>query len=206
MKTRWHWTGLGMLAGVFILSSCTRKVTVEQLLSDEPKVQSSALKRVKKISDDKKVLLVPGLLAALQGNDSQIPDWAMAALKAIGPAGYARVKPALTNADIYTRLCAIEIMASYQGDIRKAVIADLMASIDDPHPLVREEIVFELGKMGPEAASAVSALAKARGDKNEDVSTAADEALKKISTPEARKALETPLNHHQIPKKHKNSK
>jgi len=54
MKMPWNRIGLWMLLGVFVLASCTRKVTVEQLLSDEPNVQSSALKRVNKISDEKK--------------------------------------------------------------------------------------------------------------------------------------------------------
>jgi len=125
----------------------------------------------------------------------------MTALKAIGPGGYTQVKPALNNSDIFTRLCALEVLASYVGPKRTLVIADLESTLEDPHPLVREETAFELGKMGPDAASAVPAIARARLDNNEDVSAAASEALKKIGTPEARIALEQPLHNRTSPKK-----
>jgi len=57
--------------------------------------------------------------------------------------------------------------------------------------------------MGPEASPAVPALAKARMDENEDVRAAADEALKKIGTPDARKALEMPIAKSKPPKRTK---
>ena len=67
--------------------------------------------------------------------------------------------------------------------------ARISAGGNDSHPLVREESVYYLGKIGPEAAAAIPALTQVLNDPSEEVRTGAANTLEKIGTPEAKAAL-----------------
>ncbi|MBV9812630.1 MAG: HEAT repeat domain-containing protein, partial [Acetobacteraceae bacterium] len=70
-----------------------------------------------------------------------------------------------------------------------ATVAALSNAIKDPDPQVRFSAALSLAQIGPAAELAVPALQDALGDDNRYVPGYAVEALERIATPDAMRAL-----------------
>ena len=76
----------------------------------------------------------------------------------------------------------IDSLASLPAKAKLAVVPALINAIEDPDPLVSAEAATALGEIGPVDRYIVSTLLFALGDKRNEVSLAAEEALKKIGS------------------------
>ena len=84
------------------------------------------------------------------------------------------------------------------GPKAKAAVPALIKALKSKNNWFRQWVAGALGAIGPEAKAAVPALVELLKDEQQEVREAAAEALEKINTPEAQKALK---DYEQKPKK-----
>jgi HEAT repeat protein len=129
---------------------------------------------------------LPVLLALLEDGQARARKLAAFALGEIA-AGGDRVSEALcratTDQEPTVRLCAVEALGWKPGT--PATVAALGAALGDAEADIRFSAAFSLAQIGPAAAAAVPALARALADDNRYVPGYAVEALERIASPEA---------------------
>ncbi len=144
-----------MLTACFV--GCQKKLIPEMLLSDDPLIREEAVQRLTKLTPEKKEPLIMPLMDALHDEDSNVIARAVDSLKLIGPAVVPAAKEALHNQDAFVRICGAEILGFYSLQMHD-LLPELITALNDKHPLVREEAVAALEKMGtPEAQNALKA-------------------------------------------------
>lgn len=167
---------------------------LKALLADSeerPLVRAQAARCLVEIAPESRGTL-EALREALRGEDSAIASDAALLLGRLGR----RARPAapdlaalLEAPDSQLRYAAVSALDQI-GPGREA--ADpLIRLLEDPSPLTRMKAVSALGKITPAGDPVVEALARAARDRDLFVRRGAREALRRIGTPEARRALET---------------
>lgn len=176
--------------------ACGRRLSVDALLSNKPKVREAALLRLRAATDVKKKELLPGFLNALRSSNSDLNDRALETLKAMGPSVIDDMRRALKDDEVYVRVCALEVLFS-QSMNNPTLVDDLTAALSDSHPLVRSEAAYYLGKLGGLAAGAVPALKKIITNPNEtsDVVSSVEEALARIEPTPVKKTVKKTKKH-----------
>lgn len=130
---------------------------------------------------------VPELIKSLTSDDEQIRNSAVYALGKIGPAAKAaspELRSLLSADDDFVRFAATWALVRIDpkdSKLMAAAVPALIKGLSDERPLVRAESATTLGDLGPAAKSALPELKKAAGDSEQSVSTAAKQAIDKIS-------------------------
>jgi HEAT repeat protein len=127
------------------------------------------------------------LAKALSDKSVDVRRAAAGALGQIGPdaqkEALAQLKAAATDQDKFVRAQVLRVMGTMTRDtaeITGEVVNKLSAGTQDSVTEVRLAAIEALGKLGPDAKTAVKALNKCQTDAQASIRTAATEALKKI--------------------------
>lgn len=137
---------------------------------------------------------LPGLIAALEGQDRNLRNQAIWTIGNIGlsalPAVPAMIK-VLSDPDADNRASVALFLGEFGPPAAEAIPA-LIRTLGDQDPRVRERAAGALGKIGPATGAVVSALTRVVADESEepDVRQAAAVALGNIG-PSARDAIPT---------------
>ncbi len=169
-------------------TGCDKRPLIERLLSKDAAVQSKAIKKLAKLSPEKKIELIPPLINALGNNDNDTVSSAAKALVVIGGEAVPALTGSLKSEDPFVRLVSLDSLGKIGAPSAPAT-PQILEMLMDKHPLVREEAVRTLDKLGPGGGDIVPGLAKALKDSSKYVRVSAKEALEKIGTDKAKEAI-----------------
>jgi len=172
----------------------------QQLQSTSIEDRAAACYAFQYFGSDEAAIVVPSLIPLLKDRDHRLRSGAAYALGRIGPPARDAVLPLtelLADEHAHVRTVAAEALDLMSGPQARAAVPALKAALqnalkdeanDEPARMFRYHIARALGKLGPEARSAVTPLAKLLKDRDADVRSAAGEALGLIG-PGARAAV-----------------
>jgi len=131
------------LVALFSLSACHRTPLEVALLSDDQQLRSRGLERLKEADANELERVSPILVQALSDQKNEVVQRAQESLVAIGAPAVKSLGTALDNPDPYIRMSAADILGKI-GSASPQTIPLLQRHLNDPHPLVREEVAAAL--------------------------------------------------------------
>lgn len=138
---------IGFFCAVFVLTAaCQKTPTVETLVSADAKIRNKALAQLERLAPEKQALLAPRLIEKLRDTDNEVNSWALTALNTMGESAIAHLIVALSDNDVYVRIAAADLLGRL-GPQAQAALPQLQKSLNDFHPLVREEAKLALQKI-----------------------------------------------------------
>jgi HEAT repeat protein len=148
-----------------------RKVALDALVNAVTKLDKDAANDLRGLLADKDPEIVRGAALALGNIGGPAAD------EAVG-----ELREALAKGDLLTRIQASAALANV-GQGAAPAVRDLIVALDDKEPEIRRNAALALSHIGPQAASAVPALARRlRPDEtNEQVRTYSAEAIAEIA-------------------------
>lgn len=185
---------LGVLECLDAEASPAAAAIYDALEDTDPLVRRGAVLLVGRIGPTKVPSAVPALIHLLHDGDLAFRLAGAVALERYGPWAEAAV-PVLCEMTAETepleaRVAAMRALAAV-GKIGAGVsIPIFVAALADTDASIRLTAVQSLGLLGPTARSTAAALQKLHDDPVPEVQTAADDALRRVSTEEAKKGRE----------------
>jgi HEAT repeat protein len=154
------------------------------LSADDSATRIAAAEELAKLADGAQPAAV-ALVKAMSDEDGSVRDWALAALEALGPPAAGdtdELVKLLTDARLNIAYWAATLIGRLGADADAAkVVPALIQALNDHADLaVRERSAWALGKIGPNAIDALTALKNVAGDPNLRLSRLAREAIDKI--------------------------
>jgi HEAT repeat protein len=162
------------------------------LRSERRQLRDAAAQALREIGPGAKTLALT-LIERLKNEDNKVREIAAQALGHIVPNNEAAVPALIESLKDHAGVPTAAAWALGEiGPPAKAAVPALIEALEADDKWIRLRAAQALGKIGPEAEAAVPALIKILKNKNEEtfVRWRAAEALEKIDTPEARKAIE----------------
>ena len=162
------------------------KLLLDGLQTGDERIRQASARALFELKTSSDVL-GPALIAALKNSDPAVAKDSLQALGALGPAFLPQIAELLANPEL--RGYALMVLARFGADAKGAT-PQLAAMLDDPklEPMMRREVQYVLGKIGPAAAPAVPQLIASLGNDSERVRNSAIFALGKIG-PGAKSAV-----------------
>lgn len=123
------------------------------------------------------------LVAACGDVDSEVRDWATAALEGMGPPSSDNLKPLIDLLHIDNPLVAYwaaTLLGRLEDAAADAVDALVKSMRESTATEVRQRSAWALGRIGPAAKAAIPALQKAAGDRDPRLSQLAQTAIDQI--------------------------
>jgi HEAT repeat protein len=159
---------------------------VDALADSDKFVRWAAARTLGKIGPVEKEKAVPALTRLLGDSDLDLRLAAAVALRSYGRAAKPAVQDlirAVKSGDPELRVAAMQTLQTIGSPGAEAAIPALIAVLAYGDPRVRQTAAEALGKLGPLAREAETALRKALQDSNPEVQRKAGEALLKIMGP-----------------------
>jgi HEAT repeat protein len=152
------------------------------LSSPDPKKRGDAAQRLARLGEEARAAAIP-LVRATADDDEQVREWATAALEELGP-------PAIDDLEALSALLpedqadvgywAATLLGRLREQAAPAVLALITALVDSPHPQVRQRAAWALGRIGPQAKSAINRLEQAARSKDSRLAKLAERAIVQI--------------------------
>ncbi|MCM2266294.1 MAG: HEAT repeat domain-containing protein [Elusimicrobiales bacterium] len=183
-------SGLALACAIGLAAGAWAAPLGARLVSLDDDARDAAISELGELSDPAKAKLVPGLVKALASKEDAVRYHAAKAIGEIGPAASAAI-PALVKMlndrglDGNVAMGATDAM----GRMGKAAVPLLIGAAGGSSMGLRQSATRALGRIGPAAGAAVPTLAANLKAGDELLKSHAAEALQRIGTPEALKAL-----------------
>lgn len=160
-------------------------VLCERLSEPDEKLRNAAASALTHIGSE----AVPALVETMKGDDPTARHWAIDAVARIGRGAGGAVSalrrllmPSNASTDVWTRQRAAKAVAAIGENAVAAApaLGGLLAEWPNPGWLIRADVAYALGEIGPKATLAATPLRALLSDERTEVRDAASEALTKI--------------------------
>lgn len=157
----------------------SRMSFARDLTSDDPVLRKQSIQKLVTMKPSKKRALISPLIQKLRDPNPLVADRAATVLSEIGPQALEKLTLVLTDQDPYVVSLAIEVIGN-MGPEGATAIPALIATSYHAHPIVREEVITSLGKIGVAQKEAILTLENALNDDEKWVRDEAKWALQTI--------------------------
>jgi HEAT repeat protein len=155
---------------------------VADLKSTEAEIRATAAEQLCRLEEGAREAALPLVMAA-GDDDERVRDWAAAALEELGPPSTADVQSlenALADEHADRAYWAATLLGRLEGKAADSVGSLEKALTEHSVSQVRQRAAWALGKIGPEAGSAIAALQEAATSEDARLARLASRAIEQI--------------------------